>query len=890
MRDPQQEPPPRHQQATTWRRYLRFFGPRAVDDLDDELRFHVEMRVREYMARGMSEPEARAATARRLGDMASARAECVTIATRLQRRATRSQYVDNLRQDVAFAMRTLGRNKAWTAVAVITLALGIGANSAMFSVVYDLLLDPLPYPGADRIALLMQAPADESMPANVRITADAQHIAAWRQGARTIEALEPYSASDVTIERPGATPEVVRIASIQHTFAGFAGARAIVGRSFSQAEARGNAAVAMLSEPAWRSRYGGDPAVVGSVVRVNATPVTIIGVMSESLVLPQENKIQMWRPIDPMDEGLGFFAVVRMAKGATRHAVQQELDAISARLEQSESGKPRFRAVLQTPAELVSFRDSLVLLTAAVALVLLIACANVAHLLLARGASRQRELAIRSALGAGTGRLFRLLLTESAVLALAGCLGGVAVGWLGLRALIAARPEALDGLSVVRMDGATFTATAGIAALIALGFGVIGAIQAKRYASSETLKAGSLTTSASRRHGRARSLLVVTEMALCTMLLVAAALVLRSVQHLYSRDLGFRPDGMYALRANLPAERYGTAAAKQAFHSALLERLRALPGVEEISMASAHPTAMNYMIGALQREGDADPAGGGTALNPSNNVAADYFRFMGIRIVEGTTFTDTTAAAGQMIVNEALARRLWPGQSPVGRKLRLNYGGGGDWKTIVGVAANSMTAGLTSDRDAPMMYFPIGHSSFFRPQLLIRTGGDARIAGILAGLVQSIDPRLPPPGVRSIEDAMRSTAARPRFMLVLLGIFAALAVGLAAVGLYGVLAYTVALRTREIGIRMALGATRRVVARSVILQALAMAGAGAALGLLAARWGVKLVSHTLYGVPETDPVSFTAGALVLGAIAVVACLLPVRRAVSVDPMIAIRAD
>jgi putative ABC transport system permease protein len=497
-------------------------------------------------------------------------------------------------------------------------------------------------------------------------------------------------------------------------------------------------------------------------------------------------------------------------------------------------------------------------------------------------------MAIRAALGAGTERLFRQLLTESMLLSIAGCIGGLAVGAAGLRLLVAARPESLDQLAVARMDWSTLMITVVLSVVTGIAFGVIGAVQASRHSSHDALKAGSLTTSLSRSHGRLRGLLVVSEMALCSMLLVGAALLFRSVAHLQTKDPGFDSSGLYSLRVHLPEERYKTKEAKLAFFGELRARAEKMPGVQDMTIAASAPPDVALLVGALQLERQPDPPAGETAFINFNGVGADFFRLMRMRILEGTTFTDTSAAAAQVLINEGMARKHWPGQSALGRKLRVVYDGKGDWRTVVGVVGNASTQGLTSESTQPMLYTP--GLSFFDPTLLIRTTGDARMIPTLMTLVSSMNPKLSPPVITSISDAMRRSMAKPRFTMLLLIVFTFVAVGLAAVGLYGVLAYSVAQRTREIGIRMALGASRRVVARSVLSQGLVLAGIGAVLGLIAARWGVKLVSSMLYGVQQTDGLSFLAGGIVLLIIATVACLIPVRRAVSVDPLIAMRAE
>ena len=891
MTDPQQSSAPHAALARTWRRYLRFFGPRAAADLDDELRFHYDMRVREFIARGMSEADARAAASMRLGNVDAVRGHCAAIATRRQRRITRAQLVDALLQDIKFALRTLGRRRGWTAIAVLTLALGIGASSAMFSVVNRLLLNPLPYPDADRVVVVFQEPSEGNTTGHtVMVTPIGRLVAAWREQARSFEALEPYRTTDVTMQRGGETPSVAHSAAVLPSFGTFTGQRPLFGRMFTAAEAAGEANVALLSEGTWRSVFGADARVIGTSITINDKPVTIIGIMPAASQLPErgQSAVDLWLPLDLVkadDDGL--LTVGRLRPGATRAAATMELDSISARDARGASSA-RYRTAIASPADLVGFQDSIVLLAVAVALVLLIACANVAHLLLARAAMRQREMAIRVALGAGTERLFRQLLTECMLLSLAGCVGGLAIGGAALRLLVATRPDDLAELSSARMDWSTFGVTVILSVMTGIAFGIIGAFQASRHSRPETLKAGSLTTSLGRSHGRLRGLLVITEMALCTALLVGAALLLRSVAHLQTRDAGFDSRGLYSINAQLPDGRYKTKAEKLAFVSELKARAARIPGAEALTIAAAPPPSTALLIGSLQLEGQPEPPAGRTAFINFNGVEPDFFRLMKMRIVDGTTFTDTTTAAAQVLINEGLARKQWPGRSAIGRKLRVVYNGKGDWKTVIGVVGDAYTQGLTSEASQPMLYTP--GPGFFSPTLLLRTSGDAATIPTLTAIATSIDPKLPPPQITSIADAMRRSIAKPRFTMFLLMIFTVVAVGLAAIGLYGVLAYSVAQRTREIGIRVALGASRSAVAKSVLSHGFLLAAFGGLLGLIAARWGATLVSSLLYGVRETDVASFAIGGTVLALVALAACLVPVRRALAVDPLIAMRAE
>ena len=874
-----------------WRRYLRFFGPRGVADLDDELRFHVEMRVRDYVAQGMSEGDARAATARRLGDMAHARETCATIATKRDSRMRRAQIIDALTQDVRFALRTLARQKTWAAVAVFTLALGIGATSAMYSVINHLLLNPTPYPGGDRVTVILQLPSEGNATGmSVAMVPMGRLVDAWMKHSRSFEAIEPYKRGETMLSGQAFDGQGVQTAFVLPSFAVFADAQPLFGRMFTAEEASGAANVVVLSEGFWQSQFGGDRDVLGKTIPVGEQPRTIIGVMPARFQLPRtfENEADLWLPLDfarADDDGLTLIG--RLRPGVTRAAAGAELDSIMRRTEPAGSQSASVRTVVMGPSDNLSYRDLLVMLAAAVGLVLLIACANVAHLLLARAATRQREMSIRAALGAGSGRLFRQLFTESLILSVTGGLAGLVVGWASLRALIATRPGSLDALGAVHMDQSTFAITALVAVLTGLAFGVIGAVQAGRHSTAETLKAGAQTSSDGRVRVRGRGLLVVTEMALCTMLLVGATLLIRSMVHLQAVDPRFDAAGLLSYDFNLPETRYKTADARRRFYVDLAERVKRIPGVAAATVAAAAPMTQTFFVGALQIDDQPNPPNGTSAFINGNAVPPEYFAMMKMPIRQGTTFTDTTQAASQAIVSKSMADSLWPGVSPLGRRIRVAYNGQGQWRTVVGVAADAMTRGLTQRSNWSVLFIPFGPP--FGSTLMVRTA-DATMSRTVARLANEIDPLVIAPRVFNIEAQMQRSIARPRFTMFLLTVLTAIAVALAAVGLYGVLAYTVTQRTREIGIRMALGASRGVVATNVLRQGIALAAVGAILGLAGARAATRLVSSMLYGVGETDAASFAAGAAALAIIAVLACLIPMRRAVAVDPIIAVKAD
>ena len=919
MFDPQQAPAPEARRAFTWRRYLRFWGPHAASDVDDELRFHLEMRERDYLVRGLSPIDARAAAIRRLGNLDTARASCIGIINRRERRMARAEVVDVLWQDARFALRTLARHKAWTAVAVLTLALGIGANTAMFSVVEGVLWHSLPYPHADRLAFVLRMPKQDLGNDRVFTTPTTSVARAWRDGARALLDITAYSTRDVLLRARNATgatgsqagsdagASLAHAGIVMDDFLRFVGARPLVGRGFTPDEAHQHAHVAMISEAMWRGRFAGSPDVLGRSIAIDDSLYTVIGVMPESVRLPRTfgapDGTDVWLTRDLADDSTFSPTVMaRLHPGVTVKAAATLLDSIAARADRaSEASSTRtgaaaspaapleYTTAILRPEQLVAIHDSLMLLTGAVSLVLLIACVNVAHLLLARAATREREIAVRAALGASRSRLLRQLTTESLVLAGAGCVAGIAVAWLAIDALEALRPASLVELADVRLDATAFIIALAISVVTGIVFGVVGAAHGRRYSAHDALKGGARSVSHTARQRRTRSALVVSEMALSATLVVGAALLVRSLVHLQSTDPGFRPDGLYSVSVPMVKMTQQAMRERTQFVQELEDRVRQIPGVSDAVIADAAPPVQSFYEGAVQIEGRAPPPPGSTSFFSYNGTQPNYFRLMGLRLVQGTTFTDTSKAAGQVIVNEAMARKDWPGQSPIGRRLRIvNEDGSGNWRTVVGVVANARLAGMTSDPTEPMVF--VATSEHFNPTLLVRTNGIAQPLTALRKIVAEGNHGMAQPDVRSVSDAMSASLTQPRFTMLLLAMFSVLALVLAAVGLYGVMAYAVEQRTREIGIRMALGASRQEVARAVMRHGVSLALIGGVIGLVGAFWATRLLTKMLYGVAHTDAVSFGAGAAVLLGTAVLACLVPARRAVSIDPVIAMRAD
>jgi putative ABC transport system permease protein len=867
-------------------------------EVEDEIKLHLTLRAEQLVMQGATPDDAYREAARRFGPLTESRARLLDAARHREQQMHRTEYLDDLRQDVSFAARTLARQKGWTAVTILTLALGIGATTAVFSVVSTLMLNVLPYPHADRIVYVEQQPSQgNSTGIRVTITPSAKVVRAWMQQSHSFEAFVGVSVGPKTLKTLG-EPSRVMAADVFPSFPEFAGQRPLRGRMFTAQDILNGGRVVALSETFWRERFGADPGVLGKVITLNDTSYMIAGVMPAALRLEQRTRpADVFLPLDVRDDKRGMAVLGRMRPGVTITAATRELDSIFARTAEFSDGKAPFKTVISTPAQRVQMRDSLLMLTAAVGLVLLVACANVAHLLLARSAARQRELAIRAALGAGRWRLLRQLLTESLILAFLGSGCGVVLGWAGLHGLIALRPSSYDAIKLAHLNAFTLWVAIGLAALSGIVFGVTSAVQSARYSAHDTLKNSATSASASARHHRGRALLVVTEMALSGMLLVGATLLIRSVTNLQRADLGFDPKGLYAV--DLPANAHfgETPEARAAFMTEFVSRLRQLPGVRSAAIASVTPGSRSFSIGRLEIDGETPPPKGTTSFVDVNQVEPGFFATMGIGLVQGSTFSDTSAAARQAIINAGFARKHWGDRSALGHRIRIAQSdlSGKDeqpdnsepWLTIVGVAHDAATTGPGAESSAPLIYTASGATA--SPNVMVRTNGDAKALAPVAGMLRTMGVRRAPT-IDSTEGFLGRALSAPRFIMLVLSIFTGLALTLAGVGLYGVMAYTVTQQTREIGIRVALGASGSRIARGVLGRGAWLAVTGAVIGLIAASWATKMIEHQLHGVTRSDPLSFIAGAIVLVLVAVIACLVPTRRALAVDPMTAIRAD
>ena len=823
--------------------------------------------------------------------------------------------------ELRHAFRQLLKNPGFTAVAVLTLALGIGANTAMFSIIHGVLLKPLPYPEPDRVVTLWERSPQRGIEQD-RVSGP--NYLDWRAQNTVLSdmAVSPgWEGSErFNLVLRDTTAKVCASYTSASLFTTL-GTRPLLGRTFLPEEDRkeGNR-VAVLGYGLWQRHFGGDSNVLGGTLTVDTygrRDYTIVGVMPPGFGLP--SRCELWLPLGWMGVTLTerrsahwHNVVARLKPGVTLAQAQGELDTIQARLKQEHPGETIGSEVAVVPllhqALGRNLRTALMVLWSVVAGVLLIACANVANLMLARAATRQKEIAVRLAMGAGRWRIMRQLLIESVVLAVIGGGLGVLLGWWGLHLFIALSPGNIPRLSAVALDGTALSFTLGLALLTGVLFGLAPAWQFSRPNLNEALKEANRGASAGTGAGRTRNGLVVAEVALSVVLLAGAGLMLQSFARMLHAERGFQPEHLLTAELDFSVSGFTTwirptATRPQVPLRELIERLRTLPGVQAVGAGSRllrrenrPPTQPVAIFGRPTLKPDEQP------MAEFKGITPDWLRALGARVLRGRDFAETDAleAPGVVLINETLARRYFPNEDPIGRRFKMgsqqpllsatNVYGLPEWSTIVGVVSDVKS--LHPQPEAvPEVYQSYWQYPMQAPTLLVRTTGDpTTLAEAIRRETKAAIPNLPPPLIRPMDDLLSETVAQPRLQTWLLSLFAGVALILAAVGLYGVLAYTVTHRHREIGIRLALGASKRNVLSLVIAQGMKLALAGMAIGILAALALTRIIRSLLYGVTPTDPATFALVSLLLLAIALLACWLPARRAARVDPMEALRYE
>jgi len=803
-----------------------------------------------------------------------------------------------LLQDLRYALRTLARSPGFTAVAVVTLALGIGANTAIFSVVRAVLLKRLPYPEPERLVVLREHHAHAGEMGVAWPT-----FLDWREQSRTFQKLAGFRTTHTTLSG-AAEPELLRVGQVSASFFPVLGVAPAFGRSFAEPDDRpGGPATLLLSHALWRDLFGADPAVVGKTVRLDAAPHTIVGVLPPSFGFFPE-RVDVYVPVGLQGGKAGWLergnhwgmrVLARLAPGATLTEARAEMDTIMERLERaypkSNSGQ-RASAVPLSDSLFGDVRAPLWILLVAVVLVLLIACANVAHLQLARAAGRKKELAIRAAIGAGRWRIARQLLTESLLLSAVGGALGLCLAIWAIGPLVSLAPPDVPRLAETRIDPGVLLFTLVVSMLTGTLFGLAPALQASRSDPQAALKESSHTASAGGARQRLRSALFVSEVALAFVLVIGSGLLIRSLLLARSVPPGFRPDGVLALDVVLPDAKYPRER-RHAFFAQAIAELRGLPGVASASAVLCPPTVGQcwgsvYLVSDRPAPAQAElPSGAFNVAEPS------YFRTMQIPLRKGRFFTDTDTGDSPpvVIINETMARRWWPNESPLGKRIKQGFPQDDvPFREIVGVVGDVRQHGLEGPIETEV-FLPEAQNPEPAMTLVARTEpAPMSLAVAAAKAIHRVDPEQSVSRIQPMEEYLAESVAGRRSTTLLLGIFGALALVLAPVGIYGVVSYGVAQRTREIGIRTALGARPGDVLHLVLSQALRLAALGMAAGGAAALGLTRLLASLLFGVGPSDPLTFGGVTALLTAVVLLACVWPARRAMRVAPTVALRSE
>jgi putative ABC transport system permease protein len=802
-------------------------------------------------------------------------------------------------QDLKYGARMLLRSPSFTIIAVLSLALGIGANTAIFTLIDAVLLRPLPFREAGKLVVVWEEASKIGFPRNTPAWAN---FVDWKTQNKVFEDMAVLIGSGFSLTGDG-EPERLEAQAVTANMFPLLGVQPKLGRNFTEAEDQpGGPRVAILSNGLWQRRFGGDPAMVGREILLDDKKYTVIGVMPAAFQILWKN-VNLWVPAAPSkqdlaDRGSHYLTVIaRMKNEVTLNQAQANVSAIMASINRDHRDQQ-----FENGATVVSMREqvvgetrlALLVLMAAVGCVLLIACANIANLLLARGAARFREVAVRAALGAGRGRIIRQLLTESVLLSVAGATGGLALAWLSFAFLKQLIPESLELSASVGLDFKMLGFTLLVSLVTGILFGLAPALQAARVDLNEALKQSGGRSGSSSAHGRLRNTLAVAEIALALLLLIGAGLLVKTFVRLRTLDLGIRTDNVLTMRTHIPGSKYGELAKRSSFYQGVLERVRSLPGVVSAGYGTAVPLTWKGGTSGFIIQNKQQLPGQDANIR---QVSPGWMETMGMTLRKGRFFDDHDGPQSQrvVIINETMARQYWPGEDALGRQMMP----GDDspdvkWCTIVGIVADVKEMGLEAPPKGEMFfpYTQMPRVSWNAPRtLVIRTKSDAMsIASATREAVWSVDRDQPVSMIRTLDDILGEELMQRRVGMTLLGAFAGLALLLASLGIYGILYYSVSQRTHEIGLRMALGARPLDVLRMVGGSGVALAGIGVAIGLPAAFALTRVMSSLLFNVSATDPSVFVSVPLLLIGVSLIASYLPARRATKVDPMVTLRHE
>jgi len=811
--------------------------------------------------------------------------------------------MSTLLQDLKYAARMLAKSRGFTAVAVLTLALGIGANTAIFSIINTVLLRPLPYANPEQLINISASNSEKGLTGIAVSYTKLQHL---QQLTRTLESVGAYYSLSLNLVGRG-EPEQINGNRVNAEFFRALDISPALGRGFLPAEDQiGGPDVAMLSDAFWHSHFNGDPAVIGRTLSLDGRSTTIVGVLPPTFHFPfQQPEADVWLPRvfdilglkpEQLRSGAGFlFIIARLKPGETFAHVQAEVETINQSYAQAFPGNADSGKLALTMTSLEnnlvgSVRPSLIVLLVAVGFVLLIACANVASLMMARATAREKEVAIRQALGASRGRLARQLLTESVLLSFIGGMLGVLVAAWCLPLLRLVAPGTVPRLDEVRMDGIVLAFSMGLCFLTGVAFGIFPALQVSRRDLHETLKEGGRGSSESSRGGRARRLMVIAEVAVALMLVTGAGLLIKSFANLLRVNPGFDSRGVTTFPINLPTTRYATGPQRAEFFRQALERIRLLPNIDSAGVVSYLPLAGPIRYVFFCAEGQVCQGIGKDPLIALRQASPGFLETMRIPLLRGRTFNerDIPGAPLVVIINQTVAERYFPHQDPIGKILRNSR----EMipMQIVGVVADVKFSALSTPKFEEM-YLPYQQSPWMSMTIVVRSGSAAQpLVSAVRQKIMELDPDLPLTGIQPMEKVVSVSVGQPRLITGLVGAFAGFALLLAAVGIYGVMAYSVSQRSHEMGIRMALGAAPRDIFRLVVGQGMRLVLAGITLGFLASLGLTRLMATLLFGTSANDPVTFAAVAFLLIGVAMAACYLPARRATRVDPLVALRYE
>ncbi|HYY56001.1 MAG TPA: ABC transporter permease [Pyrinomonadaceae bacterium] len=813
-----------------------------------------------------------------------------------------------LLQDLRYGLRMLLKSPAFTAVAVLALALGIGANTAIFTVVNAVLLKPLPYPQPERVVRLWGTNTQQSVPSGAGEYYDfnisTNDFADWRAANHVFESIAVFSSFGSVTLTGRDEPVRLRCPVVSTEFFNVLGVHPALGRFFlPEEEQQGKHRVVVLSYGTWQSRFNADPNIVGQTLTLTGNSYTVVGVAPKDFEHPRPNPAaepEMWRPValelEPGERNNHWLhAIARLKPGVTVEQAQAEMNLINGQLERQYPDSNTGRGI-----RLGSLHDSMVgnirsalsVLFGAVGFVLLIACANVANLLLARSSTRQREMAIRTALGASRLRVIRQLLTESVLLSLMGGALGMLIALWATDLLVGLSGGEIPRLGAIGVDGRMLLFTAMVSLLTGIVFGLAPALEASRPDLNVSLKEGGRVATGRGRQ-RFRQALIVSEVALSLVLLVGAGLMMKSFWRLQHVELGFNPDNLLVMDMALPQTRYPERSQAALFQQRLVERINALPGVASAASVSILPLSGGNSCDGTTIEGRAAASPADIPCVEVRDISPGYFRTMGVPLLRGRALDehDNADAPPVVVVNESFVRRLFPGEDPIGKRINHSAPDGPQvWREIVGVVGDIRHFGPDSEA-RPEFYQPQMQAPSWGTALVVRSSSDpTNLAAAIRGEVRAMDKDLPLYNLKSMGELVSESVAQPRFRTLLLALFAAVALLLSATVLYGVMNYWVTQRTREIGVRMALGAQSRDVLRMVVGQGMVLAVIGVGVGIVAAFALTRVINNLLFNVSATDPWTFIAVPLALCAVAFVASYIPARRATKVDPMIALRYE